>query len=50
MIILGVILLLIGYLTGLSIVSTVGWVLVVLGLVLLLLGFAGHPVGGRNWW
>lgn len=50
MIVLGVILLLIGWLTGLSILYTIGVILLVVGLVLLLLGGVGRPVGGRNWW
>jgi Family of unknown function (DUF6131) len=50
MIILGVILLLIGWLTGISILYTVGIILLVIGLVLLLLGGIGHPVGGRRWY
>lgn len=50
MIVLGVILLLIGWLTGLSILYTVGGILLVVGLVLLLVGAAGHPVGGRRWY
>lgn len=50
MIVLGVILLLIGWLTGLSILYTIGMILLVVGLVLLLLGGLGRPVGGRNWW
>jgi hypothetical protein len=49
-IIFGLILLLIGYLTGISILYTVGVILLVIGLVLLLVGFAGHPVGGRRWY
>jgi hypothetical protein len=50
MLILGVILLVIGYITGISILYTVGWLLFVLGLIFLLLGFAGHEVGGRRWY
>lgn len=51
MIVLGVILLLIGWLTGISILYTFGVILLVIGLVLLLLGGIGRPVGGRNnWW
>jgi hypothetical protein len=50
MIVLGVILLLIGWLTGLSILYTIGVILLVIGLVLLLLGGVGRPVGGRSWW
>jgi hypothetical protein len=50
MIVLGVILLLIGWLTGISILYTIGVILLVIGLVLLLLGGIGHPVGGRRWY
>lgn len=51
MIILGIVLLLIGWLTGIGILSTIGVILIVIGLVLLLLGAAGRPIGGRNnWW
>lgn len=50
MIALGVILLIIGWLTGISILYTVGSILLVVGLVLLLLGAVGRPVGGRKWY
>lgn len=50
MVVLGIILLLIGWLTGISILSTIGVVLIVIGVVLFALGAAGRPVGGRNWW
>lgn len=50
MLILGVILLIAGYVLGIGILSTVGWLLFAVGLVLLLIGFAGHPVGGRFWY
>lgn len=50
MIVLGVILLLIGWLTGLSILYTVGGILLIVGVVLFLVGAAGHPVGGRRWY
>lgn len=50
MIILGIVLLLIGWLIGLSILSTIGTILVLVGLILLLLGASGRPVGGRYWW
>lgn len=48
MIILGVVLILLGYLLGISLLYTVGAILLVIGLVLLVIGHAG-PVGGR-WW
>ncbi|WP_169736569.1 DUF6131 family protein [Pseudonocardia spinosispora] len=50
MIVLGVVLLLIGWLTGISILYTVGAILLVVGLVLLLLGSVGRGVGGRRWY
>lgn len=48
MIILGVIVLIIGFLTGIGILWTLGVILIVIGLILLLLGMAGHAVGGRR--
>ena len=50
MIVLGVILLVIGWLTGISILYTVGGILLVVGLILLLLGHAGRPLAGRSHW
>lgn len=48
MIVLGVILLIVGFLTSISILWTIGIVLVVIGLVLWILGAVGHAVGGRK--
>ncbi|MFF4349874.1 DUF6131 family protein [Streptomyces sp. NPDC001530] len=48
MIILGIILLVIGFLTGIGILWTIGIVLLVIGLVLWILGGVGHAVGGRR--
>ncbi|MFF9868809.1 DUF6131 family protein [Streptomyces sp. NPDC013953] len=48
MIILGVILLIIGLVAGISILWTIGVVLVVIGVVLWILGAIGHAVGGRR--
>ncbi len=48
MIILGIILLLIGLIAHISILSTIGFVLIAVGLVLTLLGALGRPVGGRR--
>ena len=50
MIVLGVIVLLIGWLTGISILYTIGVILLAVGVILLILGAAGRSVGGRNWW
>lgn len=48
MLVVGLILLLIGYLTGISILWTIGLILLVVGAVLWLLGSVGHAVGGRR--
>ena len=48
MIILGVVLLIIGFITGIAIVWTIGTIVLVVGLVLWLLGALGHAVGGRR--
>lgn len=48
MIVLGLILVLIGWLTSLSILTTIGLILVVLGLILTVLGGIGRPVAGRR--
>lgn len=48
---LGLIVLLIGWLTGISILYTIGVILLIIGLVLMLLPLAGGPmVGNRRWW
>ncbi|MFJ8588459.1 DUF6131 family protein [Streptomyces sp. NPDC093595] len=48
MIILGVILLIIGLVAGISILWTIGIILVAIGAVLWILGAIGHAVGGRR--
>lgn len=48
MIILGVILLAIGFIADISILWTIGIVLLVIGAVLWLLGATGRAVGGRR--
>ena len=48
MIILGLILLLVGFLTKIAIVWTIGIIVLVLGLILLMLGSIGRGVGGRR--
>jgi Family of unknown function (DUF6131) len=47
-IILGLILLVIGFVAGISIIWTIGIIVVVIGAILALLGMAGHAVGGRR--
>ncbi|GAA0364247.1 DUF6131 family protein [Streptomyces blastmyceticus] len=48
MLVLGIILLVIGFLTGISILWTIGIVILVIGAVLWVLGAVGHEVGGRR--
>ena len=48
MIILGVILLIIGFVSGIAILWTIGIIIVVIGAILALLGMAGHAIGGRR--
>ncbi|MEU7006170.1 DUF6131 family protein [Streptomyces sp. NPDC046332] len=48
MIILGVILLVIGFVAGIAILWTIGIILVVIGVILWILGAVGHAVGGRR--
>jgi hypothetical protein len=48
MFILGVVLLILGFLFGIGLLWTLGIILIVLGAVLYLLGAAGHAIGGRN--
>lgn len=50
MIVLGVILLIVGFLTGISVLWTIGLVLVVVGAILAILGGTGRKVGGRAHW
>lgn len=50
MLILGVLLIVIGWLLGIGILETIGIILAVVGAVLLVLGAAGHGVGGRTWY
>jgi hypothetical protein len=48
MIILGLILLVIGFVAKIAILWTIGIIVLVIGLVLLLLGSMGRAVGGRR--
>jgi hypothetical protein len=48
MIILGIILLVVGFLLKIAILWTIGIVVLVIGLILLLLGAVGREVGGRR--
>ena len=48
MIVIGIILLLLGFLLSIPILWTLGIIVLVIGLVLLLLGSLGHAVGPRR--
>jgi hypothetical protein len=48
MIVLGLILLVVGFLLKIAILWTIGIIVLVVGLILLLLGSIGHAVGGRR--
>ena len=50
MVVLGLILLVIGFLLGLPALWTIGLILVVIGAILFLLGAIGRQVGGRRYW
>lgn len=50
MIVLGIVLLLLGWLTGISILYTLGVILLVVGIVLFALGASGRAIGGRSHW
>lgn len=50
MIVLGIILLIVGFVAKIAILWTLGIILLVVGAVLALLGTAGRAVGGRKHW
>ena len=50
MLILGVILLVLGLVFGVSILWTLGIIVLLVGAVFWLLGSTGRPVGGRRYW
>lgn len=50
MIILGVVLLIIGFVAGLSIIWTLGVIALIIGIVLAITGRSGHKLAGRSHW
>ena len=50
MIVLGLILLILGWILGIGILVTIGIILLVIGVVFLVLGQMGRAVGGRKYW
>jgi hypothetical protein len=49
-IVLGIILLIIGFIAKIAILWTIGIVLIVIGAILAVLGVAGREIGGRRHW
>jgi hypothetical protein len=49
-IVLGLILLIIGFVAGISILWTLGIIVLVIGIIFYILGAVGRPVGGRKVW
>jgi hypothetical protein len=49
-ILLGLILLIIGFVAHISILWTIGIILLVIGAILAILGMAGREIGGRRHW
>jgi hypothetical protein len=50
MVVLGIILLIVGFVAKISILWTIGVILVIVGAVLALVGRSGRAVGGRKHW
>jgi hypothetical protein len=48
MIVLGIVLLILGFLLGINLLWTLGIILIIVGVVLALLGSMGRAVGGRR--
>ena len=48
MIILGIVLLIIGFIAKIAILWTIGIIVLLLGVILAVLGMVGHAVGGRR--
>ncbi|GIM93888.1 DUF6131 family protein [Paractinoplanes toevensis] len=50
MLVVGLILLLIGIFAHISILTTIGIILLIVGAVFWILGSVGRPIGGRKYW
>jgi hypothetical protein len=50
MIVLGVVLLILGYVFAIPLLWTIGIILIVIGAVMWVLGAVGRPVAGRRYW
>lgn len=50
MVILGIVLLILGYFLAVPILETLGIILLVIGAIFWILGSVGRPVAGRRYW
>jgi len=50
MIILGIVLLILGFLFSVPVLWTIGLVLVAVGVVLMIIGASGRAIAGRRYW
>ena len=50
MIVLGILLLILGFVLKVGILSTIGIILLVIGAVLWVAGSVGRPIAGRRYW
>lgn len=50
MIVVGIVLLVLGYILPVPVLGTLGILLVVLGIILFLFSAAGYPFAGRRYW
>jgi len=50
MIVLGIVLLILGFFLHISILWTIGIILIVLGVIFWVLGSTGRAIGGRKYW
>jgi hypothetical protein len=50
MIVLGIVLLVLGFLFHIPLLTTIGVILLVIGAVLWIMGSVGRPVAGRRYW
>jgi Family of unknown function (DUF6131) len=50
MIVLGIILLILGFIFHISILWTIGIIVLIIGVVLFVVGATGRSIGGRRYW
>lgn len=50
MILLGILLLLLGFFLHIHLLWTIGIVVLIIGVILFIIGATGHPIAGRRYW